>query len=255
MKLSVAIITFNEEENIKRTLDAVSSIANEIVIVDSFSTDKTKEIACSYDKVVFIENTFNGFGKQKKLAIDSCKNDWILLLDADEQISKELANTIVKLVHEEAKFNAYQLRFVSVINHKPIKFGGWSSYYRLRLFNKNTGYQNEDDVHEAWITNEAIGTIKAPIYHYLYKNIEHQINKLNSYTTQKANVDFKNGKRVWLIKVLLVPFFHFFKMYILRLGFLDGLTGFYLAVSNYFYAFLKYYKLYNIQKDNKANSL
>lgn len=253
MKLSVAIISFNEEDNIGRTLTAVHDLADEIIVVDSNSTDKTEEIARSYSKVKFFSEAFKGDGPQKQSAIDKCSGEWVLVVDADEEISKELNQKIRKLVFEnQAKFKVYDIRLVSVINKKIIKFGGWSDVTKRILFKRDTGYIKPVKVHGSWQTTEKVGKINEHIYHYLYRNVHHQIEKMNIYTTEQAKINYDAGKRIWLVKVLFLPFFHFFKMYVLRLGFLDGLMGFYLAVVNYFYAFLKYYKLYNLQKNGRT---
>lgn len=253
MKLSVAIISYNEEANIGRTLEAVKNIAEEIIIVDSFSTDKTKEIALTYDKVQFFEESFKGDGPQKVSAIDKCSGEWILLLDADEQLTPELEKHIKGLVFEnKATYKVYEILLISVINNKPIKYGGWSNSYKKRLFKKDSGKMKPVKVHSYWMTEEKIGKIHQPINHYLYRDVFHHIDKLNTYTTEQAKVKYANGKRMNLLKVIFVPHLHFFKMYIIRLGFLDGVMGFYLAVVDYFYAFLKYYKQYNLQKNGRT---
>ncbi len=249
MNLSVVMITYNEEDNLERTLKAVHDLADEIVIVDSFSTDRTKEIALSFNKVKFFEQTFKGYGAQKQYAVNQSNGSWILSIDADEEISLELSDHIRSLVKNgTAKFDVYYIRLVAIINGKPVRFGGWSQHFKKLLFKKDSGFFNDIKVHETWQTHKTVGFIKQPIFHYLYKNIHHHLEKLNDYTSKQAQVNFENGKKISVFKIIFAPVFYFFKMYFLKLGFLDGATGLYLAIFNFFYAFTKYYKQYNLQK-------
>ena len=226
MKLSVAIITFNEENNIKRTLDAVYDIADEIIIVDSNSTDNTKRIALRYSKVRFFNEDFKGDGLQKQSAIDKCKGEWVLLIDADEEVTLRLKEKIKYLVlNNNAKYDVYTIRLVSIINMKVIRFGGWSKVTKRILFKRNSGQISPVAVHASWQTNSPIGFITESINHYLYRDPHHQIDKLNLYSTEQSKVNFQKGKKITLFKVVFIPFYHFIKMYIFRLGFLEYCIG------------------------------
>ena len=246
MKLSVAIITFNEAYNISRTLEAINDFVDEIIIVDSHSIDDTKLIAEKFSNVKFYTEDWKGYGLQKKSAIDKCNGEWILVLDADEEVSKELKTVIKKIIHQvDNNFNVYRIRMVCNILNRRIKFGGWSTTTKTILFKKTSGEIKAKAVHEYWETSEKVGYIKAPIIHYTYRNLDEHVSKMNSYTTNIAKENANSNKKISLLKVFFAPIFQFLKMYVFRLGFLDGFRGFYLAVFCYFYFFLKYYKLYN----------
>lgn len=249
MKLSVAIITFNEERIIEKNLNAVHDLADEIIIVDSFSTDSTKEICLKFPKVKFIQQKFLGFGKQKNLAIEQCQSEWILFLDSDEIPNGELIDSIRRIVSEpKSAFNVYDVEFNNIFLGETLKYGGWGNIKRERLFRKGCGKYSEDIVHEAFITTETKGKLQGKINHYTYKDIYHHIEKSNKYTSMMAEKMYKNGKKSNIFKILFKPLFQFFKSYFLRLGFLDGLVGYYAAATAAFYTFLKYKKLHEIYK-------
>jgi len=249
MKLSVAIITFNEERIIEKNLNAVHDLADEIIIVDSFSTDSTKEICLKFPKVKFIKQKFLGFGKQKNLAIEQCQSEWILFLDSDEIPNEELIDSIRRIVSEpKSAFNVYDVEFNNIFLGETLKYGGWGNIKRERLFKKGHGKYSEDIVHEAFVTTETKGKLQGKINHYTYKDIYHHIEKSNKYTSMMAEKMYKNGKKSNIFKILFKPLFQFFKSYFLRLGFLDGLVGYYAAATAAFYTFLKYKKLHEIYK-------
>ena len=249
MKLSVAIITFNEERIIEKNLNAVHDLADEIIIVDSFSTDSTKEICLKFPKVKFIQQKFLGFGKQKNLAIEQCQSEWILFLDSDEIPNEELIDSIRGIVSEpKSAFNVYDVEFNNIFLGETLKYGGWGNIKRERLFKKGHGKYSEDIVHEAFVTTETKGKLQGKINHYTYKDIYHHIEKSNKYTSMMAEKMYKNGKKSNIFKILFKPLFQFFKSYFLRLGFLDGMVGYYAAATAAFYTFLKYKKLHEIYK-------
>lgn len=249
MKLSVTIITFNEERIIEKNLNAVHDLADEIIIVDSFSTDSTKEICLKFPKVKFIQQKFLGFGKQKNLAIEQCQSEWILFLDSDEIPNEELIDSIRRIVSEpKSAFNVYDVEFNNIFLGETLKYGGWGNIKRERLFKKGHGKYSEDIVHEAFVTTETKGKLQGKINHYTYKDIYHHIEKSNKYTSMMAEKMYKNGKKSNIFKILFKPLFQFFKSYFLRLGFLDGLVGYYAAATAAFYTFLKYKKLHEIYK-------
>ena len=249
MKLSVAIITFNEERIIEKNVNAVHDLADEIIIVDSFSTDSTKEICLKFPKVKFIKQKFLGFGKQKNLAIEQCQSEWILFLDSDEIPNEELIDSIRRIISEpKSAFNVYDVEFNNIFLGETLKYGGWGNIKRERLFKKGHGKYSEDIVHEAFVTTETKGKLQGKINHYTYKDIYHHIEKSNKYTSMMAEKMYKNGKKSNIFKILFKPLFQFFKSYFLRLGFLDGLVGYYAAATAAFYTFLKYKKLHEIYK-------
>lgn len=250
MKLSVGIITFNEERILGKTLSSLRKIADEVVIVDSYSTDRTVEIAKNFGAKVFSEK-WKGFGLQKNSVIEKCKGEWILLIDADEELSENLAYKIKELINGKNKFNVYKINFMTIAFGKEIKYGGWSNSYRIRLFKKNSGKYNNNEVHEDFITQEKLGKIREKIRHHSYFDLEDYLKKFNQYTTKAANEIHKKGKKVNNFKTVFSSFFVFIKMYIIRLGFLDGLEGLLLAIMSSNYTFVKYYKSIELKRSEK----
>ncbi|WP_074017263.1 glycosyltransferase family 2 protein [Fusobacterium massiliense] len=249
MTLTVSIITLNEEKNLARTLNSVKSFADEIVIVDSGSTDKTEDIAKSFG-ANFVYQKWLGYGPQRNKAIDLANSEWVLNIDADEEISEELAKEIINIKENKTKFSVYKINFMSVCFSKKIKHGGWSNTYRIRLFKKSSGRFNENNVHEEFVTKEEIGKIKEYIYHHSYSDLADYFEKFNKYTTLGAIEYYKKKKRAGILSIVFSPIYKFLRMYILRLGFLDGLEGFILAITSSLYTMVKYYKLREIYKNN-----
>lgn len=239
--VSVAIITKNEEKNIRDALESVKDF-EEIVIVDSFSDDRTVEICREYtDKIFQIE--WKGFAKQKQFAIDKATLPWVFVLDADEKVTEPLKVEIIEKVKDTGVVGYFIPRKNFFIG-KWIKHSGWWPDYTLRLFKKDRGRMEERQVHEKIAVDGKTDYIKEPMLHYTYQNIEDFIVKMQKYSTLSA-MEFLNknpSKYRILIKMIFAPVFTFFKMFILRLGFLDGIRGFILAVFYSFYSFLKYAK-------------
>jgi glycosyltransferase involved in cell wall biosynthesis len=242
MKLSVAIITFNEEKNLKRTLDSVRDIASEIIIIDSGSTDKTIEIAQEYNAKTFYQ-PWEGYGKQKNFALSQCSGDWILLIDADEELSKGLSPKIHWIINNEKDKKVFSINRSSICFGKELKHGGWSNQYAVRLWQKGIVQVNENLVHEEYITSEKIYKIKEKIYHHTYHTLEDYFVRFNTYTTLGAQEYYKRGKKVSFLKIVLNPIYKFIRMYFIRGGFLDGVEGFMIARASAMYSMTKYFKL------------
>jgi glycosyltransferase involved in cell wall biosynthesis len=246
MPLSLAVITYNEEENIVRLLDSLKNTVDEIVIVDSFSTDKTKEICTQkYPQVKFFERKFNGYGEQKNHALDLCSHEWILFLDADEVPDEDLKNSIQKITSSDhPEFSVYKTKFNNHLGIHLIKFGGWGNVYRERLFRKDCARYSDDKVHEYLITNKKSGILGGTLNHYTYKSIQHHITKINKYSDLMAEKMFERGKKIKRFKIIVSPIYEFIKVFIFKLGFMDGFPGYYIAKTMSYYTFLKYIKLY-----------
>jgi glycosyltransferase involved in cell wall biosynthesis len=243
MNLSVGIITRNEEKDLPRTLMAIKDIADEIIIVDSGSIDRTPEIAHSFGARFFVED-WKGFGAQKNSVIEKCNGKWILLIDADEEISPSLKKEINEIiVQEHTPFNVYKLRFLTISFGKKIRHGGWSGFYRVRLFRKGMGKYNENQVHEKFVTSEKIGSIKKNIYHYTYRDLDDYLQKSNYYTTKSAGMYLLSGKEKAIFMVLLSSIFYFIKGYLFQLGILDGYEGYLLSKLGAIAVLVKYGKL------------
>ncbi|MFP3598993.1 glycosyltransferase family 2 protein [Chryseobacterium sp. SIMBA_029] len=252
MKLSVAIITFNEERILEKTLSSIEGLADEIIIVDSYSTDHTETICKRFSKLKFIQQKFLGFGRQKNYAISLCTSEWILFLDADEIPDETAKDSIRKIMSDEhQKCFVYDIRFNNIFLGKALKYGGWGNTRRERFFKKGYGKYSEDIVHEEFITTETKCRLNGRINHYTYKDIHHHIEKSNKYTSMMAEKMYRNGKKATVAKILFKPLYQFIKSYFLRLGFLDGLVGYYAAFTAAFYTFLKYKKLHEITNLNK----
>ena len=245
MALSLAIITYNEEENIVRLLDSLVGIADEIIIVYSFSTDRTKEISTQkYPQVQFFEKKFNGYGEQKNHALSLCSHEWVLFLDADEVPDETLKRSIQKIVSSaNTEFNVYKVKFNNHLGSHLIKYGGWGNVYRERLFRKKYAMYSDDKVHEFLITDQKTGLLEGRLDHYTYKSIHHHVSKINKYSDMMAEKMFERGKKINRFKIIVSPIFEFIKVLIFKRAFLDGFPGFYIAKTMSYYTFLKYIKL------------
>jgi len=250
-KLSVIVITLNEERNIAECLQSVQW-ADEIILVDSESSDNTVEIAKNYTSKIFIRK-WDGYSSTKNFALQQCKNDWILWLDADERVTPELKQSIQQVVNEDGKnFDGYEVSRRAYFLKKWIRHCGWYPGYVVRFFRKNKAKFIAVRVHESIEIEGKIGKLKGNLIHYTDENIKQYFEKFNMYTSL-ASVDlYENGKRFSIIDLTIRPLFMFFKMFFLRLGFLDGIHGFILSVLSSAYVFVKYAKLWEIQsRDSK----
>jgi glycosyltransferase involved in cell wall biosynthesis len=248
--LSVIIITKNEEANIHRCLESVKW-ANEIVVLDSGSTDNTLNICREYTDKVF-QTDWPGFGPQKNRALEKATQDWVLSIDADEVLSTELIEEIKSLlVQPSSTLKAYRIRRISSFCGKWIRFGEWRKDQPLRLFKRISACFDNALVHESiqFINpNTKIGLLKNFMWHYTYQNLSQIIQKIDLYSSYSAEMKFKKGQKSNLLIALLRSSWSFFKGYVLKLGFLDGREGFLLAVSNAMGVFYRYAKLIYLYK-------
>ncbi len=241
MKLSVIVITLNEEKNIEECLRSVHW-ADEIIVIDSESTDKTVELAKKFTQNIF--QLKESYGIKRNFGIEKANGEWILWVDADEKISDELRIEIQQTIIQN-KFDAYFISRKSFFINKFIKHCGWYPDYSLRLFKKSTGLKfNESLVHESVKTKLPAGNLKNDIIHYTDLDFEHYLNKLNHYTTQSAEELKNKKKKASLFDILFRPVFTFCKMYFFKLGILDGYTGLVLCILSSFHVMIKYSKLY-----------
>jgi len=250
LRLSVAMITYNEEKKLGKTLESVKALADEIIIVDSHSSDKTVEIAKKYGAKVYDED-WKGFGAQKNSALDKCQGDWVLMIDADEVVSEKLAEKIQQIVSGTRDNIVYKINRNSVCFGKEIRHGGWSKQYAIRLVRRDSGRWNENKVHEQFIHKQKEKKIKEKILHYSYLDLEEYLAKFNKYTSLSALQNYKNRKNANVLNIIFSPGFKFIKMYIIKLGFLDGIEGFLLASLSATYNMAKYYKLRQMYNEDK----
>ncbi|WKK79086.2 glycosyltransferase family 2 protein [Marivirga arenosa] len=251
MKISANIITFNEEKNIEKCIKSIQAVADEIIIVDSYSTDKTEEIANSFNKTRWIQHKFEGYGQQKNIALRQSQFDYILSIDADETLSLELQEEIIHL--KESSIEKSKAFYIPRLNNycgKWIKHGGWYPDRKIRLWNKNFG-QWTPDLHEKVILKNGVepAKLKGDILHYTTDSISTHIDQVNKFSEIAAAQLLKSKKKQNAIfKMLFDPPFMFIKKYFFQLGFLDGFYGFAIAIISAHAKFLKYAKYYQKSK-------
>lgn len=239
--LSVIIITKNEALNIRDCLESVSW-ADDIVIVDAKSSDATLEIANQFTTRIFIRE-WEGFAAAKQFALGQVKNEWVLWIDADERLTPGLQQEIQEtLSFEGGSFVAFQMPRKAFFLGKWIKHCGWYPGYVTRLFRKGHASFISTQVHERLDIRGPVGRLKYDILHYTDENLFHYFNKFNRYTSLAVNDMQLSGKKYTLFDILIRPFFIFFKMYFMRLGFLDGMHGLVLSLLSSAYVFTKYAK-------------
>lgn len=243
-QLSVVVITFNEENNLSRCLESVKDIADEIIVVDSYSTDKTIEIATSYGAKIYYQQ-FLGYGAQKNFANQLSTHDWILSLDADEELTPTLSNNIAA-IKKAPSYNAYQFSRLTNYCGKWIKHSGWYPDKKIRLFNKTKGAWYSEQVHEHWELydkTEKTGELKGDLLHYSYYSISDHIIRIEKFTELSSRAAVASGKKCSLLKLWLIPKWNFFRDYVIKLGFLDGMAGYTICKLTYYTYFVKYTKI------------
>lgn len=245
--ISVVLITFNEENKIKKTIEAVSSLTDDIIVIDSFSTDTTKTI-CESLGVTFVQQVWSGYGSQKNAGHAYAKYDWILSIDADEVVSAKLLQELKNLKFNSEK-QVFNIPFKTYFCNTLIRYGGWNPQFHIRLFNKKYTEWDTLAVHETLKlpADTDIVTLKGTIHHYSYDSLEDYTSKSEKYTDLFAQRLKERGKKSTWVKMYLSPAFTFIKEYFFKLGFLDGAMGFNIARLNYNYTKSKYSKLKKIQ--------
>ena len=239
-QLSVIIICKNEESRIRRCLESVQW-ADEIVVVDSGSTDKTLDIVGEFTDRVYINSDWPGFGPQKKLAESKASNDWVLSLDSDEVVSKELRDEIIALMDYVDNKTVYRLNRLTSFCYKFIKHSGWHPDRIVRLYNKTNYHFNDAYVHEAVECPGAKRVdLKGKLYHYTFESLEIYMAKRNLYAKSWAESQFKKGRKVGVFEIIAHSLFAFIRHYFIRLGVLDGYHGFLISVIQMQYTFNKY---------------
>ncbi|MDR6546847.1 glycosyltransferase involved in cell wall biosynthesis [Chryseobacterium rhizosphaerae] len=224
-KVSGLIITYNEEKNIREVLECFD-FCDEIVIIDSFSKDNTVEIAKANPNVKIIQNRFEDFTKQRNLALDNAKNDWVLFLDGDERISQELKKEIIKTINDSKACDAYYFFRVFFLGKEKIRFSGTQNDKNFRLFRKSKAYYDTNKkVHETLIVNGDVGFLKNKLLHYSYENYDAFKKKMLYYGALKGSELTDKGKKYSVITHWSKVAFKFTKTYFLKLGILDGING------------------------------
>jgi glycosyltransferase involved in cell wall biosynthesis len=241
-KITALAITLNEEENVKRYVQSLS-FADEIIFIDSNSTDATVALAKELG-VTVIQRPFDDFSTQRNFALQQAKNDWIVFFDLDEHITPELEKEITAVTTSPNDCVAFYVQRNFYFFQKKIKFGGWQTDKAIRIFNKNNCSYNGDLVDETITSDGKIGVLKNCADHYSYKNFDHYNNKLNLQSQLQAKSLYLKNKRPNLYHFFIRPYFHFWWQYACRLGFLDAKEGFILTYLHSFSVFKRYLQLW-----------
>lgn len=249
IKLSVVIITFNEERNIKRCLDSVKNVADEMLVIDSFSKDKTKDI-CLENQTTFIENPFEGHIQQKNFAIQLAKYDWILSLDADEALTPELEKSILE-IKNNPELNGYSMNRRTYYCGHWVKYCGWYPDTKIRLINRNFGAWAGVNPHDRLelIDKLPVKNLEGDLLHYSYYTREDHLKQIEYFGDIAANELYKKGKRVNWFTIYAKTIFQFIKSFFLKKGILDGATGFTISRLSAYATYRKYVKLLELNKN------
>jgi (heptosyl)LPS beta-1,4-glucosyltransferase len=241
-KLSAVIITLNEERNIERCLRSLQNVADEIVVVDSFSTDSTQSI-CEKYKAKFIQIKWLGYADTKNYANSIAENDWILSLDADESLSEELRGSLMDMKLKK-EMKAYRINRLTNYCGSWIKHGAWYPDYKLRIFDRRksqwAGYIHE---HLTNVEEQFTEILEGDCYHYSYYTIEEHLKQTDKFSKMRAEEMFHEEKKVSLLKMWIAPIFRFLRDYIFKGGLLDGKAGFRIARISAKAVYLKYFYL------------
>lgn len=244
--LSVAIITFNEERNLEACIRSCDEIADEIVVLDSFSTDRTEEVARRFPKVRFEQHAFDGHVAQKNRALALCRNEWVLSLDADERLSDALRDEIRAL--EPGDRDGFRIPRLTWAMGKPIRHSGWHPQRKPRLFKRERVRSTGDDPHDHFVVDGKVGDLRGDILHHSFIDLAHQAQSQNVISSIQAFNYAHRGRRFSVLAVVVRPVFKFLEVYVWKGGFLDGVQGFVVAVNAAYAMFLKFAKIYELEK-------
>ncbi len=250
LKISVTIIAGSEEDNIRECLESVRW-ADEIIVVNSYSKDRTAEIAREFTDRVFLHE-WQGYAIQKQFALDQATSEWVLSLDADERVTPELRNEIQEIIHNGSAFDGFRIPRRNYFLGKWIKHCGWYPGYQLRLFRREKTKMNHRLVHEGFDVNGSIGILHSDIIHYTHPTIHSTLGKINEYSSLQA-IEKSPRKKITTAGLIIHPFVAFFQMLILRGGILDGPHGIMVSMIHAITNALTTMKIWELQhkKDGK----
>jgi glycosyltransferase involved in cell wall biosynthesis len=248
ISISAVIITYNEERNIERCLASLQGVVDEIVVVDSFSKDRTEEI-CGKFNVRFIQNPFEGHIQQKNFAIDQASNEWILSLDADEALTDELKQSILQ-IKKDPQFLGYRMNRLTNYCGHWVRYCGWYPDTKVRLVNRDHARWQGVNPHDRLDMNkgEETGFLKGDLLHYSYYTREDHLKQIEYFGDIAARELYQRGGRSNYFKIMIKVVAQFFKSYFLKLGILDGTTGFTISRLSAYATYRKYVKLLNLQR-------
>ena len=250
--LSAIVITRNEAHNLHDCLQSMHGLVDEIIVVDSQSTDDTVAIAQQHGAKVAQPADWPGFGPQKNRALDLATCDWVFSIDADERVTPALAAEIKQLLQLGEANAAYQVPRLSSYCGKFIHHAGWQPDYVLRLFKRDTARFSDDLVHERVVTIQPVIALQNHLLHYSYLNFSQVLSKVDAYSTASAKQAYARGKRSSVAGALGHGAWAFFRTYVIRRGFLDGAHGLALAISNAETSYYKYLKLWHMEQAEEA---
>jgi glycosyltransferase involved in cell wall biosynthesis len=223
--LTALVITYNEEGNMKEVLDNLA-FADEIIVVDSFSSDKTFEIASSFKNVKVVQRIFDNYALQRNYALSLAANAWILFIDADERLSAKLKEEIRFTINQKNNASAYYIYRNFMFENKKLRFSGWQTDKIIRLFKKESAsYNIEKIVHEKLIIKGSVGKLKNKLIHYSYSNYDDYKNKMIFYGKLKAKEEFVKKTNPNAFHFFIRPLYQFLNQFLIRFGFLDGKKG------------------------------
>ncbi|MHC4778965.1 MAG: glycosyltransferase family 2 protein [Planctomycetota bacterium] len=249
-KVSAVIIVYNEESNLRECLETVKW-ADEIVVVDSHSTDRTVEIACEFTDKIF-QKEYEGHIDKKRFALTKASHDWVFSIDADERASDELIEEIRGALGRVADAVAgFDMPRMTKHLGRWIRHGEWYPDRVRRLFRRSRMRYEGTEPHDKVIFEGACGHLRGKLLHYNYRDFAHQIQTVQAYSDEAAKALFSKGRKAGFLNLFLRPWVKFAKCYILKRGFLDGWPGFIVAFTSAFYVLAKYAKLYELQNGRK----
>jgi glycosyltransferase involved in cell wall biosynthesis len=254
LKISAVIITYNEEANIERCLDSLEGTADEVLVVDSFSSDRTADI-CKSKGVDFIQHPFDGHIEQKNYALSCASNDYVLSLDADEALSQKLSQSI-QAAKQNWTEDGYSVNRLTNYCGKWIRHCGWYPDTKIRLWDRSKGHWGGVNPHDHVVMDEPIRIrhLSGNLLHYSYPTIRDHISQINSFSDIAARAAFEKGRQSNLaLDICLNPTLTFFKKYFLKLGLFDGYEGFVISISTAYGKFVKYIKLRELERQRDSD--
>ena len=251
MSLSVILITKNEEANLKDCLESVS-FANEIIVVDSQSSDKTQEIAQSFGAKLEVTSDWPGFGPQKNRALNLATQEWVLSIDADERVTPELKEELLAVISSKDAANCYAIPRSSWYCGRFMKHSGWYPDYVDRLFKRGTAKFSDHLVHERLLPDGPVAKLENHFLHYSFRDFSQVLKKVDAYSTASAEQAYLKCKRSSVGKAIGHGLWAFFRTYFLRRGFLDGSQGLALAISNAEGTYYRYIKIWLLEQSGKS---
>lgn len=247
-QISAVIICKNEEDNIAGAIESLLW-ANEILIVDSYSTDSTIAIAKNYP-VKIVARAFDNYSNQRNWAIDHTSNEWVIMLDADERVTEPLQKEIMNLLSASPAHSAYKIFRKNYFMGKRVRFSGWQNDGVVRLFNKSECRYSDKQVHEELVVPGPVGKLRQKMLHYTYRDLPHYLDKWNSYSWLAAKDRLGRKKKITIYHLAVKPAIWFLIQYILKLGILDGKVGFTICSLAATSVYMRYLKMWRMQEES-----